>query len=88
MVSFPEAEGPLQLQYDEEWLAVLRTTHSLMSLQRRAVSLPGARTYQLPAPAGQPAIPGFIGKYMVKTIQFKLVFLSYGRFALTTRFNP
>ncbi len=35
------ASGPLQLKYDPEWLAVLRTTHNLMNLQRRPRSLPG-----------------------------------------------
>jgi hypothetical protein len=32
--------GPLQLQYDPEWLAILRSTHGLMSLQRYAPPLP------------------------------------------------
>jgi hypothetical protein len=42
LVDFPEASGPRELQYDAEWLAVLRTTHGLLSLQRRPVALPGA----------------------------------------------
>lgn len=42
LVDFPEASGPKELHYDAEWLAVLRTTHQLMSLQRRPVTLPGA----------------------------------------------
>ena len=49
LVDFPEASGPKELHYDAEWLAVLRTTHQLMSLQRRPVTLPGARQ-QCPAP--------------------------------------
>ena len=40
-MDFPEAAGLRELHYDAEWLAVLRTTHSLMSLQRRPVTLPG-----------------------------------------------
>ena len=46
LVDFPEASGPKELHYDAEWLAVLRTTHQLMSLQRRPVTLPGARLEQ------------------------------------------
>ncbi len=42
VVDFPEARGPKELQYDEEWLAILRGTHHLMSLNRRAKPLPGA----------------------------------------------
>jgi hypothetical protein len=34
------ASGPLRLEYDPEWLAVLRGTHHLMNLQRRPRSLP------------------------------------------------
>ena len=41
LVDFPDAFGPRELHYDAEWLAVLRTTHQLMSLQRRPVTLPG-----------------------------------------------
>lgn len=36
-----EPRGPAEIQYDEEWLAVLRSTHNLMSLQRRPQPLPG-----------------------------------------------
>ena len=42
MVELPHAQGPKEFSYDEEWLAVLRSTHSLLSLQRRPVPLPGA----------------------------------------------
>jgi Lariat debranching enzyme, C-terminal domain len=42
VVDFPEARGPKELQYDEEWLAVLRGTHHLLSLAHRAKPLPGA----------------------------------------------
>ena len=41
ILQLPDAEGPKEFSYDEEWLAVLRSTHSLMSLQRRPVALPG-----------------------------------------------
>ena len=41
ILQLPDAEGPKEFSYDEEWLATLRSTHSLMSLQRRPVSLPG-----------------------------------------------
>ncbi len=40
VIDFPDAEGPLEFSYDEEWLAVLRSTHTLLSLQRRAAPLP------------------------------------------------
>ncbi len=40
VIDFPDAEGPLEFEYDPEWLAVLRATHGLMSLQRRAAPLP------------------------------------------------
>eukprot|EP00877_Chromochloris_zofingiensis_P005941 jgi/Chrzof1/15/Cz01g00160.t1 len=35
-----DVKGPLEFQYDEEWLAVLRSTHSVMSLERKAKMLP------------------------------------------------
>lgn len=41
VLHIPDAEGPKEFSYDEEWLAILRSTHSLMSLQRTPVSLPG-----------------------------------------------
>ncbi|KAL3132875.1 hypothetical protein ABBQ38_006795 [Trebouxia sp. C0009 RCD-2024] len=41
VVEFPDVEGPLEFQYDEEWLGVLQTTHHLMSLNRQQVPLPG-----------------------------------------------
>ena len=47
LVDFPEASGPRELHYDAEWLAILRTTHHLMSLQRRPVTLPGAQSWHL-----------------------------------------
>ena len=41
VVDFPNARGRKELQYDEEWLAVLRGTHHLLSLAHRAKPLPG-----------------------------------------------
>ena len=41
VVQITEAEGPKEFSYDEEWLAILRSTHSLMSLHRQPVTLPG-----------------------------------------------
>ncbi|KAK9809956.1 hypothetical protein WJX72_002497 [[Myrmecia] bisecta] len=41
VVEFPDADGPLEFAYDEEWLGILRTTHSLTSLTRRQAPLPG-----------------------------------------------
>ncbi|KAF8060563.1 DBR1 [Scenedesmus sp. PABB004] len=35
-----EARGPLELSYDAEWLAVLRSTHGLMSTSKHAPPLP------------------------------------------------
>ena len=37
-----EARGPLRLEYDAEWLAVLRATHGLTSLAREPPPLPPA----------------------------------------------
>ena len=42
VVEFPEADGPLEFSYDEDWLAVLKATHSLMNLQRRPWPVPAA----------------------------------------------
>ncbi len=42
VVELPHAQGPKEFAYDEEWLAILRSTHSLLSLQRRPAPLPGA----------------------------------------------
>ena len=50
VIDFPDAEGPLEFSYDEEWLAVLRSTHGLLSLQRRAAPLPRGG---LPPPVGE-----------------------------------
>jgi Lariat debranching enzyme, C-terminal domain len=41
VVDFPDATGSKELQYDEEWLAVLRGTHHMLSLTHRAKPLPG-----------------------------------------------
>jgi hypothetical protein len=30
-----EAKGPLEFEYDPEWLAIMRTTHSQMNLLRQ-----------------------------------------------------
>ena len=40
VIEFPDAEGPLEFSYDPEWLAVLRATHGLLSLQRNGGRLP------------------------------------------------
>lgn len=45
VVEFPDVEGPLEFQYDEEWLGVLQATHHLMSLNRQQVPLPGKRSF-------------------------------------------
>lgn len=42
VVEFPDAAGPLEFGYDEEWLAVLRSTHALLSLRPAPAALPGA----------------------------------------------
>lgn len=47
VVEFPDASGPLEFSYDEEWLAILKATHSLMNLQRRPWPMPAAA----PAPS-------------------------------------
>ncbi|KAK9802843.1 hypothetical protein WJX73_005943 [Symbiochloris irregularis] len=45
VVHFPDAHGAHELSYDAEWLAILRGTHGLLSLQRRQY----------------PPIPGMVG---------------------------
>ena len=35
-----DVRGPLQLEYDPEWLAILRSTHQLMSLDKFPPPLP------------------------------------------------
>ena len=37
-----EATGPLHLEYDEEWLAVMRSTAHLMSTSKIGPTLPSA----------------------------------------------
>ena len=41
VVEFPDVEGALEFQYDEEWLGVLQATHHLISLNRQQAPLPG-----------------------------------------------
>ncbi|DBA70331.1 TPA: hypothetical protein ACH3X2_011753 [Trebouxia sp. C0005] len=41
VVEFPDVEGPLEFEYDEEWLGVLQATHHLMSTTRQQTPLPG-----------------------------------------------
>ena len=41
VVEFPEASGEKVFSYDAEWLAVLRSTHSMLSLQRHVPQNPG-----------------------------------------------
>ncbi|BDA50256.1 Lariat debranching enzyme [Coccomyxa sp. Obi] len=41
VVELPDAVGPKVFSYDEEWLAILRTTHSLLSIKRKPSPLPG-----------------------------------------------
>eukprot|EP00741_Cyanophora_paradoxa_P005155 tig00000863_g4997.t1 len=40
VVDVGEARGPLAVEYDPEWLAVLRSTHALISLSRAPARLP------------------------------------------------
>ncbi|CAD7698384.1 unnamed protein product [Ostreobium quekettii] len=40
LVNFPQATGPHEFSYDEEWLAVLRGTHQLMNVGRGRCVLP------------------------------------------------
>lgn len=44
VVEFADVTGPLEFQYDEEWLGVLQSTHHLMSLNRQQTPLPGKHT--------------------------------------------
>jgi hypothetical protein len=38
-----DCTGPLQFEYDEEWLAIMRSTHDVINLERRHRPLPGKR---------------------------------------------
>ncbi|KAL1920001.1 uncharacterized protein VTP21DRAFT_1147 [Calcarisporiella thermophila] len=40
IVDFPDVEGPHEFAYDEEWLAILRTYHEYLSLERMPKALP------------------------------------------------
>ncbi|KAI8820985.1 lariat debranching enzyme, C-terminal domain-containing protein [Fimicolochytrium jonesii] len=40
IIDIPEATGPLELTYDEEWLAIMRATHDLFSLSRDQKKVP------------------------------------------------
>ncbi|CAG8759294.1 5203_t:CDS:2, partial [Cetraspora pellucida] len=40
VLDFPEANGPLELSYDEEWLAITKATHQFFSVTRKQVPLP------------------------------------------------
>ena len=42
VVDFPEANGPLEFSYDAEWLAILKSTHDMTSLQPRPPPPPPA----------------------------------------------
>jgi len=44
MWTFPQATGPKQLNYDEEWLAIIRSTNHLLSFSPRDVQLPKPST--------------------------------------------
>ncbi|KAF6255577.1 lariat debranching enzyme, C-terminal domain-containing protein [Scenedesmus sp. NREL 46B-D3] len=44
-----DVQGPLELCYDAEWLAVLRSTHQFMSTTRTASPLPATRSGPKPA---------------------------------------
>ncbi|RIB14287.1 Metallo-dependent phosphatase-like protein [Gigaspora rosea] len=40
VLDFPEANGPLELSYDEEWLAITKATHQFFSVTYKQASLP------------------------------------------------
>ena len=40
MVDIPEAQGPVEFSYDEEWLAIVRATYGLFSLSREQKKVP------------------------------------------------
>jgi hypothetical protein len=37
---FPEAKGPKELTYDEEWLAIVKSTNHMLSFSRGTVHMP------------------------------------------------
>lgn len=43
---FPEAKGPRELAYDEEWLAIVKSTNHLLSFRRGTVHMPTPHSSQ------------------------------------------
>mmetsp|Transcript_40348 Transcript_40348/g.75589 ORF Transcript_40348/g.75589 Transcript_40348/m.75589 type:complete len:424 (-) Transcript_40348:268-1539(-) len=41
LVDFPDTDKPLKLEYDVEWLSIVRATHGYISLNKLQASLPG-----------------------------------------------
>lgn len=60
LVNFPEARGPLDFSYDEEWLSILHSTHNLLSLNRQAKPLPGVRSRLCRPLLNRRLIPTFV----------------------------
>lgn len=40
VLHFPHAKGPMQLQYDREWLAIMRSTTPLLPICRGPTRMP------------------------------------------------
>ncbi|CAG8438128.1 11243_t:CDS:10 [Acaulospora colombiana] len=40
ILDFPDANGPLEFSYDEEWLAITKATHEFLSLEYLQIPLP------------------------------------------------
>lgn len=40
MIDFPDVDGPKQIQYDPEWLSIVKSTHEYFSLQKAQKILP------------------------------------------------
>jgi lariat debranching enzyme len=49
---FPEAKGPRELAYDEEWLAIVKSTNHLLSFRRGTVHMPTPHSSQRCVPLG------------------------------------
>ncbi|CAG8631351.1 5740_t:CDS:2, partial [Dentiscutata heterogama] len=53
ILDFPEANGPLEFSYDEEWLAITKATHQFFSVTYKQVPLPTESQMQDPLDTSQ-----------------------------------
>ncbi len=46
IIDFPDASGPARLEYDPQWLAIMRSTNKFLSLDHHQIPLPHPQTQQ------------------------------------------